>query len=92
MQILGPHPRFSLLYFLAVLQACGILVPQPGIKPVPPAVEARTAREFSTPDFLKALMTPVGQYSLPFRFTEENGPKEVQVICHRDVCGQLEAE
>ena len=36
--------------------ACGILVPQPGIEPVPPAVEARslnhwTAREVPTVTF-----------------------------------------
>ena len=37
-------------FFLATRQACGILVPQPGIEPAPPAVEAwnlnhGTARE-----------------------------------------------
>ena len=37
--------------------ACGILVPQPGIEPVPPAAEARslnhwTAREFSKNEIL----------------------------------------
>ena len=41
---------FILFYFWPHRTACGILVPRPGIEPVPPAVEARclnhwTARE-----------------------------------------------
>lgn len=63
----------------------GILVPQPGIELIPAAVEVKTAREFPIADFLNVLMAPVGQYSLPFLFTEGNRPKEIQVICHGDV-------
>lgn len=35
-----PTPRLSLFFFLAALMAHRILVPLPGIKPAPPAVEA----------------------------------------------------
>lgn len=62
------------------------------MEPIPAAVEVKTAREFPTADFLNVLMVPVGQYSLPFLFTEGNRPKEIQVICHRDVYSQGEAE
>ena len=33
---------FILKNFLPHLKTCGILVPQPGIKPMPPAVEAES--------------------------------------------------
>ena len=46
----GPPPVHSGFFFWPCRAACGILVPQPGIKPAPPAVEAGslnhwTARE-----------------------------------------------
>ena len=50
-------PDFFFFFFWPHHAACGILVPQPGIEPVPPAVEAQslnhwTAREVPLfPDF-----------------------------------------
>ena len=49
--------NFSPPIFWPLLAACEILVPQPGIEPVPPAVEGWspnlwTAREFSLKPFL----------------------------------------
>ena len=62
------------------------------MEPIPAAVEVRTAREFPTADFLNVLMAPVGQYALPFLFTERNRLKEIQVNRHGDVSSQVEAE
>ena len=47
----------SFFFFWPCHTACGILVPRPGIEPVPPAVEARglnhwTTREVPIPRFL----------------------------------------
>ena len=43
------HPHsFLFFFFWPRYVACGILVPQPGIKPVPPAVEARSLNHWTT--------------------------------------------
>ena len=38
-------------FFLLHLEACGILVPWPGIEPVPPAVEAQSSNHWTTREF-----------------------------------------
>ena len=43
---LPPSPWSSFLFFGRA--ACGILVPQPGIEPVPPALEAQSLNHWST--------------------------------------------
>ena len=53
-------PLYNLLFFWPRCVACGILVPQPGKEPVPPAVEVwsinhRTAREVLVQSVLKVL-------------------------------------
>ena len=40
-----PHSSFFFFMFWLHHAACGILVPQPGIEPTPPALEAWTVRE-----------------------------------------------
>ena len=40
--------------FLAYHAACGILVPQPGIEPRPPAVEARSLNHWTTGEIPRA--------------------------------------
>lgn len=45
-----------------------------------------------TPGFLKDFTVPEVYNSLPFHFIEENRPQNFQVIVHRDVYNQLEAE
>ena len=39
---------YFILFYWPRLAACGILVPQPGIEPVPPAVEARILNHWTT--------------------------------------------
>ena len=51
------YPRFIFIYFWPWYVACGILVPGPGIEPVPPTVEAQslnhwTTREVPYPHFI----------------------------------------
>ena len=51
-----PPPHTHIHIFWPCLEACGILVPQPGVEPMPPAVEAqhlshRMAREFPETQF-----------------------------------------
>ena len=38
----------SVLFWLFDYKACGILAPQPGIKPLPPALEARSLNHWTT--------------------------------------------
>ena len=57
---------YLFIYFWPRCLACGILVPQPGIQPVPPAVEAWslnhwTAREVPSPPLLNVKCFPCVQ-------------------------------
>ena len=56
-----PNRRLIYLFGLAT---CGILVPRPGIKPVPPAMEACSLNDWTTRE-IPRLLTPLG--SLPCR-------------------------
>ena len=41
--------RFLVFYFLALMcGTCGILIPGPGIKPSPPAVEAQSLNQWTS--------------------------------------------
>ena len=44
----GPVGYLFYLFFWSCRVACGILVPQPGIKPVPPALEAQSVNHWTT--------------------------------------------
>ena len=44
----GPVGYLFYLFFWSCCVACGILVPQPGIKPVPPALEAQSVNHWTT--------------------------------------------
>ena len=46
----------TLFFFWPSLAACGILVPRPGIKPVPPEVEARSPNHWTAREFPGALL------------------------------------
>ena len=61
-----PSPLFNFLklfffFFLPCRAACGILVPRPGIEPVPPAVGARSLNHWTTREDPTSLfkVTPV---------------------------------
>ena len=41
-----------LIFFWPCPTACGILVPQPGIEPMPPAVEAQCPNHWTVKEFL----------------------------------------
>ena len=43
--------RMDIYLFIGPLTACGILVPQPGIEPVPPEVEAKSPNHWTTRKF-----------------------------------------
>ena len=56
------HPNFIFFYFIFVifflkdffgLEACGILIPKPGIEPAAPALEGKTSREAPKSEFYK---------------------------------------
>ena len=51
MAIIFFNARFLLFFFWSCHVACEILVPQPGIKPVPPAVKARSPNHWTTREF-----------------------------------------
>ena len=55
---------WCLFLFLLHRAACGILVPWPGIKPMPPAVEARSLNHWT------AREVPVVSLKIPFNFDE----------------------
>ena len=42
---------YLFIYLFSHHMACGILFPQPGIKPVPPAVEGQSLNHWTTRDF-----------------------------------------
>ena len=42
---------YVFIYIRPRRAACGILVPQPGIEPVPPAMEARSPNHWTTREF-----------------------------------------
>ena len=44
------------IFFLVAPLACGILVPQRGIKPTPPAVEARSLNHWTTRETPRLLL------------------------------------
>ena len=64
--------------------ACGILVPYPGIEPMPPALEARSLNHWTTGEVPSILWcyiyAPPSKYSyylvLPFSCTASNVPKD----------------
>ena len=46
------HFQSRLIFFFGLCcAACGILIPRPGIKPVPPAVKARSPNHWTTREF-----------------------------------------
>ena len=49
---------FFFFFFWPCHLACGILVPRPGIKPVAPAVEARSPNHWTTTEFLPDFYLP----------------------------------
>ena len=51
----------KLIFFWPRCAACGILVPQPGIKPTPPAVEARSLNHWTAREVpgISSLMCPL---------------------------------
>ena len=78
--ISSPLPCLFVCLFSPHRSACGILVPWPGIKPLPPAVEGQspdhwTAREFPSPLFLyvsfslKNILMPFFEYYYDISFT-----------------------
>ena len=52
--------KFTFLFvsfvLFSVCKACGILVPRPEIRPVPPAVEAQSPNYWTTREFLEAIV------------------------------------
>ena len=57
---MGAHPAtygetFFFLIFWPRHAACGILVPQPGIKPTPPALEAQSLNHWTAREVLEIL-------------------------------------
>ena len=46
-----PFEPFFFFFFWPCHTACGILVPQPGIKPVPPALEAQSSNHWTAREF-----------------------------------------
>ena len=67
-EIMLLYPHIFFLTFWSFPMACGILVPQPEIEPIPPALEVQslnhwTTREVPGPHFWSCQMTELYNYS-----------------------------
>ena len=63
------------LFFWPYCTACGILVPQPGTEPVPPAVEAQSLNHWTTREVQKSTEHEIFLYDYTFLFSQIEGTR-----------------
>ena len=90
----GPWKRVSFFLYLLQHKTCGILVPQPEIEPVPPALEAQslnhwTARKVQGEDFLSSTpgfwMPPqllCGHHFPPLQALLDDSPLQLRALLY----------